>query len=100
MNVVIEVERNVSVALRLLHSLGHVHCDVAPNNILRVGGVWKLADLDACRRRDEYADRYSRQERYRHPDRHDGQPVPWAREEFDWYGLDQVVRELRELAGA
>lgn len=51
MNVVIEVERNVSEALRLLHSLGHVHCDVAPNNILRVGGVWKLADLDACRRR-------------------------------------------------
>jgi hypothetical protein len=98
-DVATDVERNVSEALRLLHGVGYVHCDVAPNNILRVDGVWKLADLDACRRQDEYADRYPREERYRHPDLHDDRPVALAREEFDWHGLEQVVRELRELSG-
>ena len=98
-DVAMAVERNVSEALELLHRVGYVHCDVAPTNILRVDGVWKLADLDACRRRNEYAEKYPRAERYRHRDRHDGRPVALAREEFDWYGLEQVVRELRDLSG-
>jgi serine/threonine protein kinase len=42
------VEENVAAALRVLHGAGIVHLDVTPNNILRVDGTWKLADLDSC----------------------------------------------------
>jgi serine/threonine protein kinase len=35
-------------ALEALHALGYIHCDVAPNNVLEVEGVWKLADLGGC----------------------------------------------------
>ncbi len=33
-------------ALEALHGAGLVHCDVAPNNIVSVGGRWLLADFD------------------------------------------------------
>ena len=42
------VGANVGSALDTLHAIGLIHCDVAPNNILRVDGIWKLADLDNC----------------------------------------------------
>ena len=41
-----DVEAGVGQALACLHAEGLVHSDVAPNNIVRVGDVWKLADLD------------------------------------------------------
>lgn len=40
-----EVETNVGQALAVLHGLGWIHLDVAPNNVLRVDGVWKLAAI-------------------------------------------------------
>lgn len=43
-----KVRVNVGAALDVLHGIGLIHLDVAPNNILRVDGIWKLADLDSC----------------------------------------------------
>jgi hypothetical protein len=40
------IERNIGAALGCLHRAGLVHSDVAPNNIVEVGGMWKLADFD------------------------------------------------------
>jgi serine/threonine protein kinase len=47
------VEAGVTYALECLHAAGLVHSDVAPNNIVRVAGVWKLADLDNTVRANE-----------------------------------------------
>lgn len=47
------VEAGVGASLACLHAAGLVHSDVAPNNVVRVGGVWKLADLDHVVREDE-----------------------------------------------
>jgi hypothetical protein len=88
-----QVERNVGAALAVLHRAGIVHMDVAPNNILRVGQTWKLADLDSCVPLGAPAVRRPLNERYVHPDL-DGARPP-ARGEFDLYGLSQVVARLR-----
>jgi hypothetical protein len=90
-----EVENNVSTALKLLHGLGLVHLDVAPNNVLYVDGMWKLADLDSCLERGAPPLRQPLNEQYVHPDRRHGRPVP-AREEFDYFGLESVVDEVRK----
>jgi hypothetical protein len=90
----VEVQANIRAALEVLHGVGLVHLDVAPNNILRVGGVWKLADLDTCAERDSKTLRQPNNQRWVHPDRRHGRPVP-AREEFDLYGLEQVLMTLR-----
>jgi hypothetical protein len=58
-----------------------------------------VADLDACRRRDEIADRQPKDERYLHPARQTGQPV-LAMDDFDWHGLDAVLDDLRRLSAA
>jgi serine/threonine protein kinase len=89
-----QVAANVGAALDVLHGLGIVHCDVAPNNIMRVDGVWKLADLDSCIARGDPVIRGPLRERYLHPDRRDG-PSP-ARNEFDTWALEQVVQRVRE----
>lgn len=95
-SIVDEVAANVTGALEVLHGLGVVHCDVAPNNILLVDGTWKLGDLDSCVRLGEPVNRgpMAERKRYQHPDRRDG-PTP-ARQEIDWWGLDQVLAKLRE----
>ncbi|MFN9373532.1 MAG: protein kinase domain-containing protein [Planctomycetaceae bacterium] len=37
--------RQVLLGLRELHRQSLAHCDIKPDNLLRVGGVWKLADI-------------------------------------------------------
>ena len=95
-SIVDEVAANVTRALEVLHSLGIAHCDVAPSNILLVDGMWKLGDLDGCVRIGVSVSRGPMAEgkRYQHPDRRAG-PSP-ARQEFDWWGLEQVLAKLRE----
>lgn len=61
-------------------------------DILGVDGHWKLADLDSCTKRGEPAIRHPIDDRYVHPDREHGVP---ARDEFDVYGLEQVLRVAR-----
>lgn len=95
-SIVDEVVANVTRALEVLHGLGIIHSDVAPSNILRVDGMWKLGDLDSCARLGEPVSRgpMAERKRYQHPDRRVGPTA--AREEFDWWGLEQVRAKLRE----
>jgi hypothetical protein len=91
------VEANIGSALQLLHGIGFVHLDVAPNNILRVDGSWKLADFDSCVERGQPAVRgpvFVEGGRYLHPDRKNTIDVP-ARDEFDLYGLREILIALR-----
>lgn len=90
------VERNVRAALDVIHRDGFAHLDVAPNNILRVRGAWKLADLDSAVPLGEPAVRHSMRAFYVHPD-HDG--VAPAIEAFDHWGLERVVERLSKAAG-
>jgi hypothetical protein len=87
-----EVEETVGAALEVLHDAGIVHLDVTPNNILRVDGRWKLADLDSCTQRGAPAIRHPINDVFLHPDREHGVPT---RDEFDSYGLEQVLTQLR-----
>ena len=87
------VEANIGTALETLHAIGIVHLDVTPANILRVEGSWKLADLDSCTERGSPAGRQPIDERFVHPERRGGRAL--AREEFDFYGLDQILITLR-----
>ena len=48
-DVVRAVACEVSAALAYVHSCGAVHRDVKPGNILRVHGMWKLADFGLAR---------------------------------------------------
>jgi serine/threonine protein kinase len=84
------IDANVHAALATLHELNLVHCDVAPNNVLRVGGTWKLGDLDSVRPRGQPLDRFP-PDRYRHPD-----AVRGARAEpaHHLHGLDQIAARL------
>jgi serine/threonine protein kinase len=92
--VVEEVAANVSAALAVIHGLGFIHCDVAPNNIFFVDGVWKLGDLDSCVARGDLVNRGPTNQRYLHPDRRDGPTV--AKDDFDTWGLERVLERLRE----
>jgi serine/threonine protein kinase len=40
------LDKTLAEALDALHGARLVHCDVAPNNIVSVGGRWLLADFD------------------------------------------------------
>jgi hypothetical protein len=93
-----EVETNVGAALEVLHGIGLVHLDVAPNNILRVNGAWKLADLDNCVNRGDIARARPKDDRWVHRDRL-AEPPAHARDEFDWYGLKQILAEFRKIPG-
>jgi serine/threonine protein kinase len=86
------VEANVGAALEVLHGLGIVHLDVAPNNVFRVDGTWKLGDLDSSTERGSPACRQPLDERYLHPDRREG--IALARDEFDFYGLARILEDL------
>jgi hypothetical protein len=75
-----------------VHGAGLVHCDVAPSNIVRVEGRWKLADFDVCVPAGEPTVGQPPLERYRTPGRDVGAP---ARPQFDWDGLRAVVAQVR-----
>src|SRR5439155_10805504 len=96
----VALETNVRAALQVLHRSGFVHLDVAPHNILRVGGRWKLADLDSCTEIGAVAERHPTDERFLHPDRqariNNVELVP-ARPEYDLYGLEPTVRLLSSV---
>lgn len=85
------VVANVRAALDILHALDLVHCDVAPNNVFRVRGTWKLGDLDSVRERGAPLDRFPL-EHYRHPDALPGAPADPL---FDFYSLDRIAERLR-----
>jgi serine/threonine protein kinase len=88
-----DVAENVGAALETLHAAGYVHADIAPNNILRVRGTWKLGDLDNCCEVGTPLTRFP-QERYRHPKAVAGAP---ADPTFDDFGLEQILKRLSEL---
>jgi serine/threonine protein kinase len=90
-----QVKVNVGQALDQLHALGWIHLDVAPNNVLRVGGIWKLADLDSCTRRGEPVTRTPGLSAYIHPKRRPNKRVD-AVDEFDHFGLEVMVKALRD----
>jgi hypothetical protein len=85
-----EVEVAIGTALACLHSAGLVHSDVAPNNIVRVAGVWKLADLDNVVREGEPVTGVP-QDRCRVDDVDVGD---LARREMDEHGLRAVVERI------
>jgi hypothetical protein len=89
-----EVETNVGAALSVLHGLGLVHLDVAPNNVLRVGGVWQLGDFGVCRPEGAAVPAHPKPP-YRHPDRTEGCRASF---EFDRYGLEKMVERVRTAA--
>jgi serine/threonine protein kinase len=98
------VERDVGAALRAVHAAGLVHCDVAPNNIMRVEGRWKLADFDVCVPSGAPSVGQPRLRTYVSEGRDVGAP---ASARFDWDGLRAVVQAVRgvvadapSLAGA
>jgi hypothetical protein len=41
----IEIVRQLLSAVASLHDRGIIHRDIKPSNVVRVGGVWKLADI-------------------------------------------------------
>ncbi len=86
------LEDELSAALRAVHAAGLVHCDVAPNNVVRVEGRWKLADFDVCVPAGEPTVGQPQPERYRTPGREVGMP---ARPQFDWDGLRAVLAQVR-----
>lgn len=92
-----EVEANIGAALDAVHGVGLVHLDVAPNNILHIGGAWKLADFDISAPMGTPVGNRGPQHPYRHPDW--TTPETSARPEFDLFGLARVHERIcSELA--
>lgn len=48
----LEIAQSVAEGIRELHELGIVHRDLKPQNILRSGGLWKIADFGISKRMD------------------------------------------------
>jgi serine/threonine protein kinase len=40
--------RSIITVIAALHAKGLVHLDIKPENLMRVGGLWKLIDVDGC----------------------------------------------------
>ncbi|MBI3928107.1 MAG: serine/threonine protein kinase [Armatimonadetes bacterium] len=48
LRLLLEIVRDVADALEYMHHRRLIHRDVTPDNILRLGDVWKLSDLGLC----------------------------------------------------
>lgn len=92
-----EVEANVREALRVLHRFGLVHCDVREDNILRVGGEWRLGDLGGVVEADAPMTAVQRDREYVPAGVGIGGP---AATKNDTFALEVVLRHLRGGAGA
>ena len=88
------VDDAVGSALRAVHAAGLVHGDVAPNNVVRVAGRWKLADFDVCVPEGQPTVGQPRLRRYVTPGREVGQAARCA---FDWDGLRALLADVRGL---
>jgi RNA polymerase sigma factor (sigma-70 family) len=49
---VLTVARHLLSALEFLHGRGLIHCDVKPDNVLRIDGSWRLGDMSILIRRN------------------------------------------------
>jgi len=85
------IRHSGTAALRALHSIGHVHSDVAPNNFLRVGSAWKLIDLDNALPAGTPWIRFPRL-RYRPDGVATGTPRDYT---HDWNSLEKVLARIR-----
>jgi hypothetical protein len=86
-----DVAAGVGGALACLHAASLVHSDIAPNNIIRVGGVWKLADLDNIVPEGEPITGLPGDDTYRLAGMDVGKA---ARREMDEYGLRAVLERI------
>lgn len=55
---------HIGAALEATHAAGYVHCDLQPSNLLRINGVWKLADFGAAVRIGKPVDALPRDRRF------------------------------------
>jgi serine/threonine protein kinase len=85
------IRRDIGAALECVHGHDLVHSDVAPNNIVRVDGAWKLTDFDNCVPRGRATSGQPASARYLAPGRQCGDAADPA---FDLYGLDAVVEQF------
>ena len=69
-----------------------MHSDVAPNNIVRASGVWKLIDLNQVAREGEPVTGLPKAGRYVLDSVQLGDP---ARPEMDTHGLSAILAEIR-----
>jgi hypothetical protein len=90
-----DVAAGITSALACLHGDGLVHCDLAPNDIVSVAGVWKLIDLDHCVEEGGKVTGLARPP-YALPGARVCDP---ARREMDEHGLDVILAEIRGRAG-
>ena len=86
------IEECLGSALTALHAVGLVHCDVAPNNVVRVEGRWKLADFDVCVPAGERTVGQPRLATYLTPGREVGSTA-WP--SYDWDGTAAVLAQVR-----
>lgn len=47
-NQIQHMTRSIITVIAALHAKGLVHLDIKPENIMEVGGMWKLIDVDGC----------------------------------------------------
>lgn len=91
------VDANVREALRVLHGLGLVHCDVREDNILRIAGAWKLGDLGGVVAAGAAMTAVQKDREYVPASVGIGSP---AAPENDTFALEVVLTHLRSTASA
>lgn len=85
-----QLHRSLTEALRAIHTAGLAHSDVQTSNVLRVGDVWKLADLGAAVALGGAIDCLPKDHRFVLPSI---DQEPTASVEMDWWGAAEVLRD-------